>query len=71
MIQMWLITIKPLWLLSIRCHLNMKINAQQVIFNAYTCQTIQVYIKFNLLTFGRYIVTSYMITKHYITNGKK
>ena len=38
-------------------NLNMNINAQQVNLNAYT-QTIQVYIKFNLLTLRRYIATS-------------
>ena len=45
----------------------MNINAQQVILNAYICQTIQVYIKFNLLTFRRYIATSselYIMNKH-------
>ena len=50
----------------------------------HTCQTIQVYIKFNLLTFRRYIATSselymmnnhkfiyiYIIAKYYITNSK-
>ena len=50
----------------------------------HTYQTIQVYIKFNLLTFRRYIAASSelyirnkhklylynMITKYYITNGK-
>ena len=47
-------------------NLNMNINAQQVI-QMHTYQTIQVYIKFNLLTFRRYIATLselYIMNKH-------